>query len=363
MNARDKLDAARLKVYKRHPYSAAVLLALRPVEASIGTLAVDAGWRLYYDPALTWSVDELAAVVWHEVNHVLRDHAGRRCGRNAAAWNLAADAEINPDVVNAGWKLPGTPVMPVVHNLLAEAYYDPQQATKHCCGGAAGNPGPWEEGEQSPPVDALDQETLRRAAAQAVMDAGDAPGSLRRWAQSHLAPPKVDWRKQLQRHLRMAAADAAGAVDLSWRSPSRRGAGATPCILPAYRAPKLNVGIILDASGSMYGGPAAAARSELLGIVAAMGPSDTYIADTRVAGSKRIGKLADLADLQETLGGTDMRAAVLEVQAKRKHTVLVLLTDGYTGWPQPGEVRTPLVVAITPGGAPAPAHLRSVRVE
>jgi predicted metal-dependent peptidase len=366
MTPRDKLDAARLLVFKRHPYVASVLMSLRPIEKKgIGTLAVSAGWHLYYDPNLQWTNEVLAAVVYHEVNHVLRDHNGRRLTREPLAWNIAADAEINPDVQAAGWTLPPNGVFPKIKNLLAEEYYKNIELKEisPCCGSCSGNPAPFEEGESSPGVPQIVQETLRRQAAEAIRDAGDAPAGLKRWAAEHLAPPKVDWRRQFARYLRCAVADAMGAIDLTWRRPSRRGAGVSPCILPKLASPKLNIGIILDASGSMDGGPAKAARSEIFGVVKTVGPSIVYIADVRIAGSRKVASAKDIVELAETLGGTDMRTAVLEVQKLRRHNVLVLLTDGFTGWPAPGEVHCPLVVAVTPGGESPPDYIRSVRID
>src|SRR5262245_17028047 len=95
----DVIAAARMAVFMRHPYLSAVLFALRPVaRPGLGTLAVDAGWRLYYDPetVMRWYAEELAGkldrvaghkgtpyhdgvagVVFHEIGHCLREHHKR----------------------------------------------------------------------------------------------------------------------------------------------------------------------------------------------------------------------------------------------------------------------------------------------
>ena len=114
--AETRLAAATLRLGWERPYLAAALWAVRRVaRPGLGTLATDARWRLYYDPAAvaSWTVEETAGVVYHELANLVRDHAGRA---PAAAppwlWNLAADAEINDDLLEEGIVLPGTPVTP-----------------------------------------------------------------------------------------------------------------------------------------------------------------------------------------------------------------------------------------------------------
>src|ERR1019366_3915639 len=131
MNARDFIEAARIRVWNRHPYIGAVLMSLRLIEKTgIGTLAVDAGWRLYYDPKQceAWGVEMLAGVVAHECWHVLRDHFTRMPppSYERELGNIAQDCEINSDLLTAGWKLPAG-VFPdtfgMKNGLLAEEYY------------------------------------------------------------------------------------------------------------------------------------------------------------------------------------------------------------------------------------------------
>ena len=75
---------------------------------------MDQWWRLYYDPAVVaaWPVEELAGVLYHEISHLLRDHAGRMKEFERAAANIAADAEINDDLIAEGIRLPANPVTP-----------------------------------------------------------------------------------------------------------------------------------------------------------------------------------------------------------------------------------------------------------
>lgn len=189
-SASDIIAAGRMTLYGRQPYLSHVLFALRPYEApGLGTVAVDDGWRLYYDPEIvkTWheemlqskldavasgkvAHDGIPAVIFHELGHVMREHFSRRGEKDASWWNMAGDREINDDVVAAGWVLPGGALMPSdlgkPNGLTAEEYYAAQvkqskfppgttagypqlvKSRPGCggkCGGGAGNPTDWEK--------------------------------------------------------------------------------------------------------------------------------------------------------------------------------------------------------------------------
>lgn len=129
-----ELQAARLRLARERPYLTSALWALNPVERKgMGTLAVDKWWRLYFDPAVVtkWNADELMAIIYHEIGHMLRDHPGRAEGGkyHNFVFNLAGDAEINDDLASEhGVKLPDGVVYPktfgLPDGLLAEEYYD-----------------------------------------------------------------------------------------------------------------------------------------------------------------------------------------------------------------------------------------------
>lgn len=112
--ARNRLSAGRIRAIEQAPYLATSLLSLTPKEVEgFGTFAVDKRWVIYYDPqcCLDWTVDEIAAVWLHEINHVLRDHANRFSSlgdpkKNAEYFNYAADAAINSDLRDMDIVLP-----------------------------------------------------------------------------------------------------------------------------------------------------------------------------------------------------------------------------------------------------------------
>lgn len=126
-----EIQAARLRLVKERPYLASAAWALQPVsKPELGTMAVDMWWRLYFDPAVVqqWSVEELTGVLYHEISHLLRDHASRMKGFDPRLANIAADAEINDDILGERFILPRNPITPASigqpNGLLAEEYYE-----------------------------------------------------------------------------------------------------------------------------------------------------------------------------------------------------------------------------------------------
>ena len=219
MNREDehRLAAARLVAAERQPFLAVALYALTAVPApGLGTFAVDERWRLYIDPVVLheWTVDEVAAVLLHEVGHVVRDHAARARRMfvdhtTAWLWNVAADAELNDDLRRDGLTLPHDGILPSRLGLpagrAAEHYYRELLERRHdhlptadCGAGAHGvDPAAGVHsvgglGRAVPSgVDEAEAELIRRQVALAVgRHAGTAPAGWSRWA-SGLSPPRT----------------------------------------------------------------------------------------------------------------------------------------------------------------------------
>lgn len=89
------------------PYLRVPVMALRLIEESssrLPTAAVDSSWRMYYNPEfmMRGDIEATAAVIEHELWHLLRKHPERAQARfitraTAKFWNWAADAEIHSD--------------------------------------------------------------------------------------------------------------------------------------------------------------------------------------------------------------------------------------------------------------------------
>lgn len=383
----------RLVAAERAPYFMHALFAAAPVAApGLGTFAVDGSWRLYMDPDLLvgegrWDSATVAAVLLHEVGHLLRDHAGRAANlptpRHQLAWNLAGDAEINDDLIAAGVPLPEGCVTPAALGCsdgdLAETYYAalvppegdpsggglPDDDSAGCGSGSGCPPVPGElpSGVGLPdgsaePVSPAEGDFVRRRVAHDVQAAeqakgrGSVPGGLTRWAASVLAPPTVPWDRVLRAAVRRAVAERAGRVDYTYSRPSRR---RLPGILkPAMRAPSVIVSVVVDTSGSMSQGDLDAAMSEVHGVLRSSGVAREHVrllsCDAAATTAQRV-RSATSVNLTGG-GGTDMRIgiAAAEASAPAPHVVIVL-TDGDTPWPDT-PTRARLVCAVISQRAP-----------
>jgi predicted metal-dependent peptidase len=360
--------------------------------AGSGTVSVDEGWRMHADPDLTagWTAGQLGSVLVHHVCHLLREHGPRAHAlqvgpADSRAWVRAADAEINDDLIPAGLDLPGKPVMPrdfgAKDGLLAEQYFaagttgrSDQEETDgetagqwlDCGSGADGQPRP---DDKAPNLPGWQAELLRRQVAQDVVahakQAGTVPGGLLRWAQEVLQPT-VNWRVLLAAELRRAVAGVSGAVDYSYRRPSRRAPVAGDVVLPALRRPVPEVAVVCDTSASMTEDLLAAALAEVDGVLRALGMARqvrVLACDTAVAAAQRV---STARQVQLTGGGgTDMATGIAAAAALRpRPAVTVVLTDGYTPWPPQAPKGTRVVVGLLGLDAPpAPQWARSVRVE
>ncbi len=409
MDAHTHLAAAAYRLVGSHPYLAAALWAMpRSPCPGLGTLAVDQRWRLYYDPetVLAWSVEELAGVLYHELCHLLRDHAGRAAAfADPRRWNLAADAEINDDLRAEGIALPGAPVYPELFDQpegrLAEEYYatlsdvsdggdqagaSGDAGAGECGSSAHGVPDTWEAdtaGDQAGEntsdqagLSAAEAHVVRHRVAQSIREHAAEPGTLpghwSRWAEERLAP-HVDWRRELAAALRAALASAPGAVDYTYTRPSRRQAVYGTVLMPALRQPLPSVAVVVDTSGSIESGQLAQALAEVEAILRAVGGRDgvTLLAvDAVVQSCNRIVRVEGI-ELAGG-GGTDMGVGLIAAARLRPYPdVVVVVTDGYTPWPaQPPRGMRVIVVLCaarpdtqsTPAIPMPPSWARTIRL-
>ncbi|ORW08130.1 MULTISPECIES: DUF2201 family putative metallopeptidase [Mycolicibacter] len=384
---------ANLVAFEAMPYFADALFSVIPVAAiGMGTFAVDKNWRLYLDPARligkgAWSVQQVAAALLHEVGHLLRVHADRAAvlAQPLAhlAWNYAADAEINDDLIDAGVVLPVDPVTPAVLGCepggFAEDYYAAIADDYHdepAVGGAgngsqaggdgsagAGGDGAADSGgefgcgsgsgcEANPGeliaedamggragIDSATADLIREQVAVAVRDhaegkgRGSVPAGVQRWADKVLTPPAVPWRRVLRVAIRRAIGQAAGRTDYSMARPSRR---SRDVLFPGLRGPKIRVAVVVDTSGSMSAGDLAAALSEVQGVLRTAAVAREHVTvltvDAAAAAPQRISRVQDIALIGG--GGTDMRVGIAAAEALRPAPhVVVVLTDGDSPWP------------------------------
>lgn len=370
---RGKLALARIWAVARQPYLAAALFACPVVAApGLGQAATDMSWRLYVDPdeVERRSIPQLGSLLVHHTGHLLRDHAAR-AGRlgvgddTAGAWALAADAEINDDLIPAGL-LPPDPVLPQAlgwpTGRLAEEYYrsdDHHSLSSPDCGsGSDGLSRPWElyadrEGGLPHGLEPGEGHLLRcQVAADVVGYArqgrGRMPGGWRRWAEA-LLEPRLDWRTVLAGELRRATVLTAGRVDYTYRRPSRRAGVSPDVVLPALARPVPEVAVVCDTSGSMVEDQLAQALAEVTGLLRSLGTARGRVRVLAVDTSVKAARRVTAASQVELVGGggTDMGTGVMAASRLRpRPSVVVVLTDGLTSWPRQAPRGVPVVVGL-----------------
>jgi predicted metal-dependent peptidase len=457
-----ELQAARLRLGISRPYISSVLWSVVPVKApGLGTLGVDKYGRLYYDPDVLrrWTPAEREAVLYHEINHLLRGHAERLdpISPCATCANLAGDLEINDDLRTEGMTLPDgglyadSPKIHLPPRLTAEEYLgllpahhsegspaapeppsgngpkphgtavgesrspkpdchtadgpgsDSPASTgedddggngnecpddddkgeppapghgpgSHTCGsGATGTPEPWEapppgttnaDGTEAPDgMGPAELETVRRATAERIREEcshgrDTIPRGLRRWAEGYLNPT-VNWRKALRSAIRTAVSRAAGMDDYSWSRPARH--QLPGAILPALYRPVPTVAVIVDTSGSMGTEELKKALAEVHGVLKTVGtPIEVLTVDAAVNGRRRVTRAASV-DLTGG-GGTDMRVGLEALKGPTRPDIAVVITDGYTPWPE-RPLPFHVVACVVGDGGDPPSWIRAVKVE
>ena len=377
------LQAARVRASYQRAYFGPALFALVPVKTDlIASMAVDTQWRLYYNDSwvATHSVEENAAVLIHEVSHLLRDHEQRRKAASASApalWNTAADCEINDDLLAEHLPLPDDPPHPEKLGLAvgqtAENYYEvlarpPSPSTsarpaaaggasratsegdggrgRDCGSGAHGERRHWELPDDGisaggvPGVDPVKAELVRRDVAKRILDtsgsAGDVPLGWRRWAHTVLAP-KIDYMATIRHAVRRALRESTlGRYDRTYKRPYRRQACYGEFIMPSFHQPRPRPGFLIDTSSSMQETQLARAVAELGGLTRQLGyGADVLVAccDTVVHHARKVFNAAHV-ELYGG-GGTDIGAG-LQWFLDRKGSIdlLVIVSDCHTAWPE-----------------------------
>jgi predicted metal-dependent peptidase len=376
-----------------------------------------------------WTASQFGSVLLHHVCHLLRSHGERAVAAgveqdDSQAWIRAADAEINDDLTPTGLELPGRPVLPqhlgAEPGRLAEEYFgqqvrgdaghgprvapttglagagrpsgtrsvqdggsqgvagadrDAQGPAGHgggwdldCGSGADGRARPWDRPAAGRGLPGAQARLLRRQVAQDVLrhgrEAGDAPRGLLRWARETIEPT-VDWHRVLRSGLRRAVADTVGAVDYSYRRPSRRAPVAGAVVLPALRRPVPEVAVVCDTSGSMSEELLATSLAEVEGLLRSLGlvRSVRVLACDAAAGTARRVSSARQVELTGG-GGTDMGAGIAAAAALRpRPAITVVLTDGFTPWPDRPPAGIRVIAGLLGDDAPdGPPWARAVRI-
>jgi predicted metal-dependent peptidase len=378
---RTRFAAARLAALDLQPFLGTALFALVPITMpGLGTFGVTKDLRLFIDPDKLdkWTIPEVAGVLLHEVCHVIHDHADRSHAigvseGNRNRWNWAADAEINDDLVADGVVLPGQPVLPELfgqeRGKAAEHYFHvlaDDLPPLDCGPGVHGQHDARFGSDATEGLSELAVALVRSQVAEAILSSGKLAGkepspNWMRWAREQ-KQPTVDWRRLLRSNIRAAVLSRSGAVDYTYRFPSRRRVDGV--VLPALAKPVPNLAVVIDTSASVDDAALAQAWAETKAAVSAVGVRREQIAvwaaDTvprRVASNHS----AEGVKLPGG-GGTDMVGAInAAIRAHPTPDVVIVLTDGLTPWPSTA-TRAALVVGLLPSIVAPPAPPAWARV-
>lgn len=377
--ARLRIMAAKIVAQQRWPYLSTVIFSLKIVPSpDLPTLAVDDGWRMYYNPSfvLEYTAEVLATMVLHEALHCINKHGERYQSLNQQPqshnlWNLAGDANINQSIDDA--KMPWGNFSPVRYENLSRygvendmttetAFFtmmsffekNPQKPREFSdCGSVQGGQTRSYEiskgDSDNPAVKKDQQDVVRDRVAQDILKQakekgiGSLPGALLRWAQD-LLQPQVNWRVALASAVRSSLATSIGRRDYVFTRPSRRQAAMKQfgfeVVLPAMRKPAPPaIAVVIDSSGSIGNEEIDEFLAEVSGIARANGVAQGLTIITCDSEVNEIRKLRSRSEIAEIVikggGGTDLRVGIAAAISLRPiPKIIVVITDGYTPWPE-----------------------------
>ena len=402
--AEKHIENAMVLLQYRFPYYAILLNSYTKVWGGAPTMGVDYEGRLFINPewVLEHDVAGIAGVLAHEASHVYFGHHGRVGNRDRGVWNTAGDMEINPDLVSLGFPLPGDYQTPkkidMEDGLLAETYYrrlkeqeeEEGDGEGEGGGGGDGDGGPGDDSDDSDgegggvcagqcglaarggldedlqalaeeqgahalgedQVERAKENMTRQIEESMAKDPGSVPGHLKRAAEERRKGGQVDWRSRFMDAISagMTRAQSIGVPRSTWRVLDQRREPITmvgrPRVLrKGKRKYAPNVTVVIDTSGSMGNADISSALDETMEMVSALGTVSVIACD---AHAEHLGKFTHGTEPQLVGGGgTDMTIGIEKaLGAPEPPDFVVVLTDGYTGWPESPPPDTNILVGL-----------------
>jgi predicted metal-dependent peptidase len=384
-DTRHRLSAARAALVMDHPFFGALSLRMNLVEETKGrtrTMMTD-GRSIFYSRGYVRGCSdvELVGVLAHEVMHPALLHHTRRGKRDPSLWNDAADYAINPILIEAGFTLPGKPLVdPSYEGMTAEQIYDAlnqpsgsednedkedSRAGSDSSGKADADGNEDGDGTQAGQGDLADRpgavvdapdpaqqeaewQVALKQAAQVAQMMGQLPAGIAQAVEG--VKPRIGWKAILRRFVQQVAS-----ADYSWRMPNRRYI-AGGLYLPEIRSESMPpIVVVVDSSGSTLS-VLPVFKAELQSIVEECQPEATIVimADAMVQRVDRFERGDPIEFNVEGLGGTDFRPAFEHIDREQLDPAcLIYLTDG-DGWYPDEPPDYPTLWAITSAGTHAP---------
>jgi predicted metal-dependent peptidase len=337
-------------------------------------MGVDKWGKLYYNKEAVEKLDTklIGGILAHEIAHLIRFHWERlQLGTdNHVRANIAGDLEINDDILDGtDLKLPEDGCYPkkfgFKDGLLAEEYFillekHVKKIKMPSFGGSSadGQKREWEDGPSNTSISKEEMQALAKKVAEDIdKHPGNVPGGLKLWAKQVLNP-RVNWEAQLRALVINSIQWVKGQYTPSYSTPSRR--RHPEFILPGKISPNPNVVCIIDTSGSMYDIDQVLLSqcvAEVGGILRAI-PSQCVKVVTGDTQSNFAAKIFNKNQIQLIGdGGTDMAAIMDE---HKKCDIQIVLTDGYTPWPNEQRCKT---IACVFSEEKVPGWIKTIRVK
>jgi predicted metal-dependent peptidase len=315
------------------------------------------GRDVYYGRSFVESLtdQELTAVVLHEALHMAYNHAWLWRGlwkEDARLANMAADLVINLEILDLSKKHRDLLQLPQCA-LVSEEYrgMDTGEVYRRLKDQGEEGGGGFDEhnfdeltDEEKEAVAAEIDQAIRQGALMAGKMGGEESRLI-----GELTAPKIDWREQLREFM---SAVSQGHDDSTWRRPNRRWLG-EDLYMPSSISESMGSLVVgIDTSGSVTGEMVSAFLSEVVGICQNVMPEvlhliecDATIQSHKVFDQGSLDQLGAITELHGG-GGTDMRVVFRYiVQQNIKPEAIVILTDGYTPFPE--ELPCPTLWVIT----------------
>lgn len=342
----DVIKKARYKVaQKMYPYLSDALFSMQLIPIKdFPTMGVDDKWRCYYSEETVekWGIDITATVLIHEVWHLLRKHHKRRGNKLQWPWNEATDREINDDIKHLPF--PFEPCLPEQinkpNNLLAEEYYQEDSSKQSNTSGFGGSCADgirreWEhkDGNKTPDgeegINEASADLIIKKTAQSIKNhaksRGNIPNGIQCWADSVIAPAKVDYRRELK--ARLSSILKRGYEDTTYSRINRR-RNSSDIVFPGSYSIQPSIAVILDTSGSMIA-EGNKVLSEVNGVLKSFDDVKIISADAEIHNIQKVKSVEQICALGG--GGTSMKQAIEDVD-KMHPDVILTITDGYTDW-------------------------------
>ena len=347
----DKIIVARVGLLLRHPFFGNMATRLKIEEGSewMGTAATD-GRTIYFNRKFfePLSVKQVEFVIAHEILHNVFDHMGRKEGRNARIFNIAADYCVNGQLVRdriGDHTIEGITIFhdAKYYGMGAEEVYDKifedmDEEELNQLGQLLDDHIDWGEngkGEGQPKYSKEELKQIRDEIREATMQAaqaagaGNTPASVQRMIKE-LTEPKMNWREILRQQIQSTIKN-----DYSFMRPNRKGWHMN-AILPGTQFQEtIDICVSIDMSGSIGDEQAKDFLSEIKGIMQEYKDFKikVWCFDTKVYNEQDYdGYSIDEFDYYEPMGGggTEFDAnweymKENDIQPKK----FIMFTDGY----------------------------------